>query len=65
MIAQQKGEISKKRDAISKLAFSGRHRNHSLWVLTQKYNLYPKTLENRLNGYVYFLQKIGTALRTV
>ena len=32
------GEINKKRDALSELAFSGRHRNHSLWVLTQKYN---------------------------
>ena len=29
-------EINKKRDALSELAFSGRHRNHSLWVLTQK-----------------------------
>ena len=28
------GEINKKRDALSGLAFSGRHRNHSLWVLT-------------------------------
>ena len=32
------GEINKKRDALSELAFSGRHRNHSIWVLTQKYN---------------------------
>ena len=32
------GEINKKRDALSELAFSGRHRNHYLWVLTQKYN---------------------------
>ena len=32
------GEINKKQDALSELAFSGRHRNHSLWVLTQKYN---------------------------
>ena len=27
------GEINKKRDALSELAFSGHHRNHSLWVL--------------------------------
>ena len=27
------GEINKKGDALSELAFSGRHRNHSLWVL--------------------------------
>ena len=26
------GKINKKRDAFSELAFSGRHRNHSLWV---------------------------------
>ena len=30
------GEINKKQDALSELAFSGRHRNHYLWVLTQK-----------------------------
>ena len=36
------GEINKKRDALSELAFSGRHRNHSLWVLTQKYNSISK-----------------------
>ena len=59
------GEINKKRDALSELAFSGCHRNHSLWVLTQKYNSVSKDVRNRLNGYVYFLQKIGIALRTV
>ena len=32
------GEINKKRDALFELAFCGRHRNHSLWVLTHKYN---------------------------
>ena len=59
------GEINKKRDALSELAFSGRHRNHSLWVLTRNIIRYPKTLESRLNGFVYFLQKIEIALRTV
>ena len=50
-----------KRDALSELAFSGRHRNHSLWVLTQKYNSVSK---GRSNGFVYSLQKIAIALRT-
>ena len=59
------GEINKKRDALSELAFNGRHRNHSLWVLMLNIIRYPKTLESRLNGYVYFLQKIGIALRSV
>ena len=26
------GKINNKRDALSELVFSGRHRNHSLWV---------------------------------
>ena len=58
-------EINKKRDALSELAFSGRHRNHSLWVLMQKYNSVSKDIREQINGYVYFLQKIGIALRTV
>ena len=36
------GEINEKRDALSELAFSSRHRNHSLWVLTQMYNSVSK-----------------------
>ena len=60
------GEINKKRDALSELAFSGRHRNHSLWVLTQKYNSASKDIrESRLNGFAYSIQKIRIALRTV
>ena len=42
------GEINKKRDALSELAFSGRHRNHSLWVLTQKYNLVSKNVREHI-----------------
>ena len=41
------GEINKKRDALSD-AFSGRHRNHSLWVLTQKYNSVSKDLREQI-----------------
>ena len=42
------GEINKKRDALSELAFSGRHRNHSLWVLTQKYNSVSKDVHEQI-----------------
>ena len=42
------GEINKKRDALSELAFSGRHRNHSLWVLTQKYNSISKDVREQI-----------------
>ena len=41
------GEINKKRDA-SGIAFSGRHENHSLWVLTQKYNSISKDVIEQL-----------------
>ena len=34
----EEGDVNKKQDALSKLAFSGRQRNHSLSVLTQKCN---------------------------
>ena len=42
------GEINKKRDALSELAFNGRHRNHSLWVLTQKYNSVSKDVREQI-----------------
>ena len=42
------GEINKKRDALSELAFSGRHRNHCLWVLTQKYNSISKDVREQM-----------------
>ena len=59
------GEINKKRDALSELAFSGRHTNHSLWVLTQKYNSVSKDVKKQIEWLFYFLQKIGIVLKTV
>ena len=41
-------EINKKRDALSELAFCSRHRNHSLWVLTQKYNSISKDVKEQI-----------------
>ena len=55
------GEINRKRDALSELAFSCRHKNHYLWVLTQKYN----SISNRLNGFAYSLQKTEIVLKIV
>ena len=42
------GEINKKRDALSELAFSSRHRNDSFWVLTQKYNSISKDVREQI-----------------
>ena len=51
------GEINKKRDALSELAFSGRHRNHSLWVLKQKYNSVSKDVREQINWLCLFFTK--------
>ena len=42
------GKINRKRDALSELAFSSRHRNHFLWVLTQKYNSVSKDVREQI-----------------
>ena len=51
------GEINKKGDALSELAFIGRHRNHSLWVLTQKYNSISKVVREQLKWLCLFFTK--------
>ena len=50
-------EINKKRCALSELAFSGRHRNHSLWVLTQKYNSTSKDVREQIKWLCLFFTK--------
>ena len=59
------GEINKKRDALSELAFSGRHRNHFLWVLTQKYNSVSKDVREQIKWLCLFFTKDRDSLRTV
>jgi hypothetical protein len=39
--------LTKKRDMLSELAFSGRHAKQSVWVLTQKYNSVSKDLREQ------------------
>ena len=51
------GEINKKRDALSELAFSGRHRNHSLWVLMQQYNSVSKDVREQIKLLCLFFTK--------
>ena len=43
--------------ALSELAFSGRHRNHSLWVLTQKYNSVSKDVREQVKWLCLFFTK--------
>ena len=51
------GEINRKRDALPELAFSGQHRNHSLWVLTQKYNSVSKDVREQIKWLCLFFTK--------
>ena len=51
------GGINKKRDALSELSFSSRHRNHSLWVLTQKYNSISKDVREQTKWLCLFFMK--------
>ena len=39
--------LDKKRQPLLKLAISGRHRQHSLWLLTQSYTALPKNLRRQ------------------
>ena len=51
------GKINKKPDALSELAFSGHHRNNSLWVLTQKYNSVSKDVRKQIKWLCLFFTK--------
>ena len=51
------GEINKKRDALSELAFNGRHRKHSLWILMQKYNSVSKDVREQIKWCCLFFTK--------
>ena len=40
-------DLDKKRTPLLELAISGRHRDHSLWILTQSYTAIPKNLRRQ------------------
>ena len=50
-------DIVKKRNSLSMLAFSGRHVNISVWVLTQKYNAVLKDFREQVNWVCLFFCK--------
>ena len=39
--------LDKRRQPLLELAISGRHRKHSLWLLTQSYTAIPKNLHRQ------------------
>ena len=46
--------LTKKKDALSELTFSGRHAQQSMWVLTQKYNSVLKDLQEQTQWVTLF-----------
>ena len=46
--------LTKKKDMLSELAFSGRHADISVWVLTQKYNSVLKDLREQTRWVAFF-----------
>ena len=46
--------LTKKKDMLSELAFSGRHAKQSVWVLTQKYNSVLKVLREQTRWVALF-----------
>jgi len=46
--------LTKKKDMLSELAFSGRHAKQSLWVLVQKYNAVCKDLREQTKWVALF-----------
>ena len=47
-------ELTKKKDMLSELAFSGRHAKQSIWVLVQKYNTVCKDLREQTKWIALF-----------
>ena len=43
--------LDKRRQPLLELAISGRHRKHSLWLLTQSYTAIPKIYADKKNNY--------------
>lgn len=46
--------LTKKKDMLSELAFSGRHAQQSIWILTQKYNSVLKDLREQTRWVALF-----------
>ena len=50
-------ELTKKRDMLSELAFSGRHAEQSVWVISQRYNSVLKDLREQTKWLCMFYTK--------
>ena len=49
--------LDKKRQPLLELAIAGRHKKHSLWLLTQSYTTVPKNIEDKQKCFTSGTQK--------
>ena len=57
--------LDKCRQPLLELAISGRHRGHSLWLLTQSYTAIPKNIRRQAKMLYVWYQKNRTDLNTI
>ena len=57
--------LNKRRTPLLDLAISCRHRNHSLWILTQSYTAVPKNLRRLANMLFCWYQKERSDMRMI
>lgn len=57
--------LDKKRNPLLELAISGRHRNHSVWLLTQSYTAIPKNLRRQAKMLYVWYPKDRNDLATI
>lgn len=57
--------LDKKRQPLLELAISGRHRNQSVWLLTQSYTAIPKNLRRQVKMLYVWYPKDRNDLKTI
>ena len=63
IIADEK--LDKKRSPFLELSISGRHKNHSLWLLTQSYTCIPKNIRRQAKMLYVFNPKDRNELKLI
>ena len=57
--------LNKRRQPMLELAISGRHRQHSLWLLTQSYTAVPNNIRRQAKMLYVWYPKTRTDLNTI
>ena len=57
--------LNKRRQLLFELAISGRHRGHSLWLLTQSYTAVPNNIRRQAKMLYVWYPKNRTDLNTI